>query len=446
MPKTAFKDMVKKYSASKPEASKAEAPKLPAGVHFDEESKTYWFRLSIVDGTGHNVDTERHGFSSAAQAKKAREDLRYELKHKTEEVLGKVDYSKTFEDVFNYYLEHGIDEKRLGTIRKQKVLWKYHVQPKFGDKRLADVSATEIHEYLTQLYHEGDDYHRYKNQAKRGYAYQYVESVLKLFWLIYGQAFNYGWVDRERYYRDFKDKGTKIKMPKEVKAEYEDSDESKISIYSAEEIEKIKNVLAGGNLYAPFMIAYHCGLRVSEIFGLMTKDVDFTEKTIKVRRQLLYDYENRVFYLGPPKTDNGRRTVYMSDELCEYLKDYLKKKQEYSKVLGYKNTEIVYDRNGIGKNEPIQGADFLMRKENGELLSINSVKYWATEVKKKTGISLKFHVLRHTHASFLAHHGVPQKTLMEQLGHASMDVTNKYYVTTDEQGKNILFNSLNNIK
>ena len=273
-----------------------------------------------------------------------------------------------------------------------------------------------------------------------------MESVLKLFWLIYGYAFDLGWLDRERYYKDFVDKGTKIKMPKVVKDEYEDSEESNIEIYTVDEIEKIKNVLAGGNLYAPFMIAYHCGLRVSEIFGLMTKDVDFMEKTIKVRRQLLYDYENRVFYLGPPKTDKGKRTVYMSDELCEYLKNYLEKKQEYSKVLGYKNTEIVYDRNGKSKNEPLQGADFLMRKENGELLSINSVKYWATEVKKQTGISLKFHKLRHTNASFLAHHGVPQKTLMEQLGHASIQITYKYYVTTDEQAKNILLEGLNNLK
>ena len=109
------------------------------------------------------------------------------------------------------------------------------------------------------------------------------------------------------------------------------------------------------------------------------------------------------------------------------------------------NTEIVYDRMGIGEETKIIGGDFIQRKENGELITINSVKYWTNKVKSETGIDFHFHALRHTNASALAARGIPIITLADHLGHANINVCRDYYVTTDEEARNRLINALNEL-
>jgi len=142
----------------------------------------------------------------------------------------------------------------------------------------------------------------------------------------------------------------------------------------------------------------------------------------------------------------------MPDVLVEHLREYLKQQSEYEKSPGYRNTEIVFNRfkdkehqGPKGMNVPMQGMKFLCRKVNGELLTVNSIKYWAKECRK-AGVELKFHALRHTNASYLASHGVPLKTLMSHLGHSKTQTAMKYYVTTDERALEILTENLNNLK
>ena len=190
-----------------------------------------------------------------------------------------------------------------------------------------------------------------------------------------------------------------------------------------------------GNLYISFMLCYHCGLRISECMGLMWKDFDAEEHILHIRRQMLYDKDDKVFYLGPLKTKNSKRDLYVPKKLYDFLLEYKEKQDEDSKVLGYRNTEIVYDRNGKNKNDPIQGGDFIQRKENGELITINSVKYWTDKVKKETGVDFHFHALRHTAASMLAARNIPINTLVDFLGHANANTAQKYYITSTELAK-----------
>ncbi len=436
-------------------AAEAKKKELPTGVFLDKESGTYGFRISVIDASGKKKDTKRTGFSSAAAARKAREELRYEIKHSEPETEGTTapDYSKTFTEVYEYYLGTKAKDKALGTLDKQESLWVHHIKPVFGDRKLADVTKGEMEDYLALLYREGDTitgYQRYRNKPVESYSYSYVEGFIKIFWLIYGIAYDQGWVDPLRYQQEFVNKSTKLSMPPKAQEEEPDDDDGsddEIIIYSKAEIQKILEVVEGGNLQVPTEFALYCGLRRSEVFGLMKRDIDIENKSIRVRRQLLYDRKDRVFYIGPTKTPKSVRTVIMPDVLVEHLKDYLAKQEEAEKSLGYRNTEIVYNRFGKGPkgdNTPIQGGDFLFRKENGELMTVNSIKYWAGKCRD-IGVDLKFHTLRHTNASFLASHGVPLKTLMRHLGHVRSQTALQYYVTTDEDALKILKENLNSM-
>lgn len=438
-----YKKRVEAMTKLKEEVKKAEEEKLHQkyrGVFEDKKSGTWAFRLSVkIDGIG-KKDTIRTGFPSAFQASRAREELRYEWTHMTVKSPNEKDYSKTFTDVYSHYKKFRAKEKRQGTIRRQDSLWKHHIEPKFGNLKLAEVSKSDLYNYLLQLYMEGDTY----NNFKTGYSYAYVEGFLKFFWLIYGYAYDNNWVDTERYTKDFLNKTTKLTMPKEVNEEEDEAND--IQIYTQEEIDKIRSVMKDGNLYISFLICYHCGLRISECMGLMWQDFDMKEHTLNIRRQLLYDYDDKIMYLGPPKTKKGRRTVNVPDTLYTYLIEYKAQQEKFSKVRGYKNTEKVLDRNGKGKEIEIIGGPFIQRKENGELITINSVKYWTDKVKKETGVDFHFHALRHTNASMLAARNIPVKTLADHLGHANINVAEKYYVTSTDLAKQRLKEALNDIE
>ena len=79
-------------------------------------------------------------------------------------------------DVFNEYCENGRIGKAYQTIKKQDSLWNNHINKKFGKRYVDDISVAEVVDYLSELY------------FTEGYSYQYTESFLKMFYLIFGQA------------------------------------------------------------------------------------------------------------------------------------------------------------------------------------------------------------------------------------------------------------------
>lgn len=435
-----LKERVQKGTISKTikeqkEKEKAKKEKKYRGVYEEVGKGTWGFRLTRKYN-GISQDTNRGGFATALQAKKARDDLNYEWAHaKPTEPTTTRDYTKTFQEVFDHYLENRAFTKRESTTRRHLSLWEHHIQPKWGNKRLADISKADIENYLAKLYKDGDEY----NGFEKGYKYSYVEGFLKLIWLIYGYAYDKDWLEPERYRKDFENKKTKLSMPPK-----QDEGEQ-IEIYNREQIEQIISVMKDGNLYISFLLCYYCGLRISECMGLMWKDFDKTNHELHINRQLLYSQEEKIFYLGQTKTKKSKRKVKVPQKLYDYLIEYKKQQDKDKQSKGYKNTEIVYDRTIKDKEIQIIGGDFIQRKENGELITINSVKYWTDKVKKETNINFHFHALRHTNASILAMQNIPMITLAEHLGHANTNICQKYYATTTEDAKDRLLSALNEL-
>ena len=88
------------------------------------------------------------------------------------------------------------------TILKQDSLWKNHLCSRWGKRFVDDISVAEINDYLSELYYENE------------YAYRYVESFLKMFYLIFGQAYSRNYLDVDTYNKLCVNKDTKIHMPK----------------------------------------------------------------------------------------------------------------------------------------------------------------------------------------------------------------------------------------
>ena len=89
---------------------------------------------------------------------------------------------------------------------------------------------------------------------------------------------------------------------------------------------------------------YTC-MRIGETLALTWDDVDFKKRTIKVNKTVNIISGN--IYVGPPKTDNGFRTLYISDTLMNLLKLVKEDQDEKKKALCnvYEDHNLVFAGN-----------------------------------------------------------------------------------------------------
>ncbi|MPQ43334.1 tyrosine-type recombinase/integrase [Clostridium tarantellae] len=78
-------------------------------------------------------------------------------------------------------------------------------------------------------------------------------------------------------------------------------------------------------------------------------------------------------------------------------------------------------------NKLFTSKDLVCTKENGELVSTDSLKYLSRVVNYELGISFSFHSLRHTHATMLLEGGANIKDIQQRLGHTNLSTTMDIY-------------------
>ena len=402
---------------------------LPPGV-FKIDEKRYGCRIVILRN-GKRVDTtkrqddNRKPFDTFQKAQRYREQKLLELEQelaKGKSQKAKGEYGDcTMQEAWDMYIKDIAPSRRPATSRKYASLWKVHVKERFGNRLLSEIDTIEINAFLDEMY------------RVRDYSYTYVESFLKLFYQLFGIAYAKFQIDPNRYTRMFVDSGTKLQMPKITQ---EDNEEyNTIKAYRSFEINKIEQAFRGGNCYLAFMFGYYCGLRIGETFGLMWSDYDWGAHTIMINKQMVY--EDGVFCLRPVKTLQSSRTIEVPNVLHEYLKELFRKQYRHPpKGYNERKCEIVIDKTSEKRDNytKIVGGDFINRKENGELLTPNSIKYYAKKIKKEHGIEFKYHSLRKTHLTQLANANMPINMVMQRAGHKKYSTTLKYYVTQNEDG------------
>ena len=77
----------------------------------------------------------------------------------------------------------------------------------------------------------------------------------------------------------------------------------------------------------------------------------------------------------------------------------------------------------------------LCRKDDGEILTNQTLKYLAKKVKTQLNINFNFHMLRHTHATILIENGAIMKDVQERLGHTDIRITMNTYAHVTKKMK-----------
>ncbi len=135
-------------------------------------------RKSVKDEFGMPLTSRR----AAIKAREAAIIRQHEELHRKAPVT-----RKTVQEVYKEYCEQGRSGKAYQTIRKQDSLWNNHLAARFGNRYIDDISVAEVNDYLTELYYT------------EGRAYRYVEGFLKMFYLIFGQAYSRNFLDVDTY-------------------------------------------------------------------------------------------------------------------------------------------------------------------------------------------------------------------------------------------------------
>ena len=362
----------------------------------------YWgYRYKIkIEGTlkesKRTFDEQGKPFKTKTSAIKAREQAIINEKiNATVPSQTKIP-KKTVKDVYEEYCEFGRAGKAYATIKKQDSLWNNHIKAKFGKRYITDITTAEINDYLSGLYYTDNR------------AYSYTESFLKMFYLIFGQAYSRNYLSAEQYDRLCKNKDTKIHMPK-MKVD-EDTD---IVTFSNEEMIILSEYFKGTNAETAFMLGKYCGLRINECYGLKWCNVDFEQGIIKIDRQM--QYQDGIIKLVSLKTRNARREIIMAEPLKEYLLRTKQHRDKIAKSLSKQreqNQTLLMD---MGKHK-ISSLELVNSLDEGKIQTVNSMKYHAQKIKVQHGICFKYHYLRHTYGTRLAMLNTPMHILCNQMG------------------------------
>lgn len=159
--------------------------------------------------------------------------------------------------------------------------------------------------------------------------------------------------------------------------------------------------------YPVIYMAVNTGMRRGEILGLRWQDIDFNNNTANIQQTAQRVIGHGVIF-REPKTQKSRRSVSLPPSIMELLREIKVNQSKNKLVLGqaYQNYDLVFEQ---GDGKPLEPTEAGRAFRN---------------VLKKAGYSsIRFHDLRHTHATLLLKEGVHPKIVSERLGHATIAIT-----------------------
>lgn len=176
------------------------------------------------------------------------------------------------------------------------------------------------------------------------------------------------------------------------------------------------------NYYDDIVILMGTGLRVSELYGLTKKDVDFKKRLIFIDHQLCRTAE-KPYFVKSPKTSSGVRCIPMSDVVYMALKRVAANRQSPTVELlvdGYSGF-LFLDKAGMPK--------VAMHLEN----YMRGMQKKMERIYGKSFPRVTPHVLRHTFCTNMQRAGIDVKSLQYLMGHSNVSVTLDVYTHVDFQ-------------
>lgn len=172
----------------------------------------------------------------------------------------------------------------------------------------------------------------------------------------------------------------------------------------------------GTNYYNDILILMGTGLRVSELYGLTTSDIDFERRCVRVRRQLCRTAD-KPYFITDPKTKSGIRNIPMTDAVYMAFKRVIADREAPKVELMVDGCSGFLFLDKDGKPKVAMHLENFMRRIQREY-----VKRYGNSIPTVTP-----HVLRHTFCTDVQQAGLDVKSLQYIMGHSTVSVTLDVY-------------------
>ena len=180
----------------------------------------------------------------------------------------------------------------------------------------------------------------------------------------------------------------------------------KIRILDTDELAGLMAVAERSSLRRPIFVALTTGMRRGELLALRWSAVDLERRIVSVN-EALKQTKNGIRFKAP-KSGRGRRTIDLLRITAEILREHRLEQTEHRLSVG-----AVYEDN-----------DLIFARPDGTPWPPDKFSCAFAALMRRRGFKgLRFHDLRHTHASQLLKEGVHPKVVSERLGHASVAFT-----------------------
>lgn len=343
-------------------------------VYKDEKAKTNkWYFTINYKENGKYKKMLRRGFKTKKEAEAAMIEAQNAMNKGTY-----VEPSKTlYVDFMKSWLQDKKTTVKKNTLENYSYLVNSFIVPHMGQTELSKITPREIQ----SLYNDLKESNKLSDENIRKIHTIINDSLNKAF----------------RWEMIVRNPASLVEAPKVSKKEVE--------VWNEDEIQRFLSAARDTRYYAAFLLALTTGMRQGEILGLRWKDIDEENRTISIIQTL--SHKGQELSAGT-KTESGNRQISIDETTLNQLLPL---------KLRYKEEKMA--------NRPLyQDYDLVIRTSLGTPLSPrNLLRSFYSIIDKVKVKKIRFHDLRHTHASLMLKQGVNPKIVSERLGHANVRIT-----------------------
>ena len=372
-------------------------------VYMRGKTYTYVIDLPVHPVTKRRRQKSKGGFKTEPAAWAAC----YKEIEKIEKGIHTEETKLTVAEYLDEYLKtHAKPNFKPTSYDTEKTIIEARIKPELGKIRLQKLTPREIKTFYAKL--------------RESYSKEYVKSIHG----VLKRALRIAYSESGLLAEDIM---SKISMRSKVKS----NEKNEMKFWSVEEFTHFLSNSKGHVHYIVFSLAIYTGMRRGEVLGLRWSDIDFENRELKVIQTVNWTRSGVIFQR--PKTEDSIRRV----KLFQFIIDDLLERRE--KVLANK------ERFG----SKYANHDLVCCYENGEPIKPKRITEGFDVLTRKSGSTkIRFHDLRHTHASFLLKIGINPKVAAERLGMTPAMFNERYshlLPTMQDEAADRIENELNKI-
>lgn len=346
-------------------------------AHVRKEGNSWYYAIDLgKDANGKRKIKKKRGFKTEREAKKALLEI--------ENQVNKGLYIEPSSILYKDFLQDWLKDKKISvkktTFDTYESLVNTLITPNLGQLKLSDITARHIQSFIRDLIIE----HSLSDESS-----QKVYTIIK-------DSLN----SAIKFDLLAKNVCDKVDRPKIQKKE--------MKVWNLDEVQRFLNTAKNDHAFIVFHLALTTGMRQSEILGLRWKNVDLKNGVIYVREQL----ERYTHNFTSVKTKASNRNIAIPQETVSEL---------------MKQKKMISEEKFMANNE-YTNLDLVCPTSVGTpYLPSNLTKIFKRLTNTANLKSIRFHDLRHTHASLLLQQNTNPKIVAERLGHSSSRITLDVY-------------------